>query len=330
MTENDYLTWTRPTPILKCLGPRATRYQYLLFLLACMRRPGMYPSAQEQRALAIAEQIAFDQATLDDLREAGDDSLTPDVERALSGATFSGESLTSPVDRIRRQLIRNAPVPAAADRAEKLVQVNLLRCIVGNPYTPAGVDRAWLHWNDGAIPRLAETIHDDRRFDELPVLGDALEEAGCKDSDILGHCRTRREHAPGCWVLSLLRAKLGCRLVLSTPEVRLSGWRPDHVELSNITTKPVLICYSHDPMEEVGLLVLDQEGRVVDHESSLFARAVTYDSRTCRLQPGETITHPLGPTRTLPPGIYTMQARFRHAGIDIRSRAFLFTVSSQQ
>jgi hypothetical protein len=39
------------------------------------------------------------------------------------------------------------------------------------------------------------------------VLGDALEEAGCADGVILGHCRGAGPHARGCWLLDLLLGK---------------------------------------------------------------------------------------------------------------------------
>ena len=54
---------------------------------------------------------------------------------------------------------------------------------------------------------LSQTIYDQRRFVEMPVLGDALEEAGCTDADILDHCRQPGEHVRGCWVLDYLLGK---------------------------------------------------------------------------------------------------------------------------
>ncbi len=74
---------------------------------------------------------------------------------------------------------------------------------------PANVilDPGWLHWNGGTIPKLAQAIYDDRTFDHLPILADALEEAGCHDSAILTHCRQDGEHTRGCWVLNLILGK---------------------------------------------------------------------------------------------------------------------------
>jgi hypothetical protein len=87
-------------------------------------------------------------------------------------------------------------------------QAQLVRCIFGNPFRPLPeIDPAWLTWDGGAVRKLASSIHAERRFGDLPVLADALEEAGCADGDILRHCRVSGEHALGCWVLDLLSGK---------------------------------------------------------------------------------------------------------------------------
>jgi hypothetical protein len=69
------------------------------------------------------------------------------------------------------------------------------------------IEPALLAWNRGAIPRIAQSIYDERAFDRLPILADALKEAGCTDADILKHCRKPGEHIRGCWVVELLLGK---------------------------------------------------------------------------------------------------------------------------
>jgi hypothetical protein len=66
---------------------------------------------------------------------------------------------------------------------------------------------AWAAWNDGTIPKLAQAIYEERAFDRLPILADALEEAGCDNADILAHCRQPGPHVRGCWVVDLLVGK---------------------------------------------------------------------------------------------------------------------------
>src|SRR5581483_3643837 len=69
------------------------------------------------------------------------------------------------------------------------------------------LQREWLTWNDSLVRRLAQAIYDERAFDRLPILADALEEAGCTNADILNHCRQPGEHVRGCWVVDLLLGK---------------------------------------------------------------------------------------------------------------------------
>jgi len=64
-----------------------------------------------------------------------------------------------------------------------------------------------LEWHGGLLASMARRMYDSRDFSDLPVLADALEEAGCQDQDILGHCRSGGEHVRGCWVIDLLLGK---------------------------------------------------------------------------------------------------------------------------
>jgi hypothetical protein len=87
------------------------------------------------------------------------------------------------------------------------VPLTLLRCIFGNPFRPPKVSPGWLAWHNATIPRLAQDIYDSRAFDRLPILADALEEAGCTNAEILNHCRQPGPHARGCWVVDLILGK---------------------------------------------------------------------------------------------------------------------------
>ncbi|MCI0456543.1 MAG: hypothetical protein L0Z62_06140 [Gemmataceae bacterium] len=90
---------------------------------------------------------------------------------------------------------------------ERARQADLLREIFFQPFRRVILYRSWFRWNDGTIPHMAQALYDDRRFEEMPLLADALEEAGCTDSDILSHCRGPGPHVRGCWVIDLLLGK---------------------------------------------------------------------------------------------------------------------------
>jgi hypothetical protein len=96
----------------------------------------------------------------------------------------------------------------AAGVQERHAQAEVLRDILGNPFRPLPkVNAAWLAWEGGTVPKLAQAAYDERAFDRLHVLADALEEAGGTDADLLGHLRGPGPHVRGCWVVDLLLGK---------------------------------------------------------------------------------------------------------------------------
>jgi hypothetical protein len=89
----------------------------------------------------------------------------------------------------------------ASFKAEGAEQAELLRDIVGNPFRPVAFAPAWR--TDTAVA-VARQIYDSRDFDAMPILADALQEAGCEDEQVLTHCREPRAHVRGCWVCDLV------------------------------------------------------------------------------------------------------------------------------
>jgi hypothetical protein len=83
---------------------------------------------------------------------------------------------------------------------------NILRDIFGNAFRPsAPPPPAVLTWNDGTVRRMAQGIYDGREFGRMPILADALLDAGCDDEEVLQHCRQQGAlHTRGCWVIDLL------------------------------------------------------------------------------------------------------------------------------
>jgi hypothetical protein len=84
---------------------------------------------------------------------------------------------------------------------------DLLTDIAGNLGNPVLLRPSWLRRNGGIVAVMARAIYAEQSFADLPILADALEEAGCDNADILDHCRRPGEHARGCWVLDLLLGK---------------------------------------------------------------------------------------------------------------------------
>jgi hypothetical protein len=101
--------------------------------------------------------------------------------------------------------LSDAELWAAYDAAE-VVLGQLLRDRFGPvPFEGVVINPSLLSWQDGTVVKLARAIRRRRRFGDIPVLADALEEAGCDSQAILAHCREQgSNHGPNCWVLRLL------------------------------------------------------------------------------------------------------------------------------
>jgi hypothetical protein len=94
-------------------------------------------------------------------------------------------------------------------------QSDILRDLVGPlPFRPITIDRAWLTWNNGTVAKLAATVYNERLLpsghldaSRLGVLADTLEEAGCRDAEILGHLRSVGPHYRGCHIIDRLLSR---------------------------------------------------------------------------------------------------------------------------
>src|SRR5262249_44367045 len=87
------------------------------------------------------------------------------------------------------------------DDEGRALQAALLRDIVGNPFRSITFDHSW---RKPAVVDLAREIHEQRAFERMPSLADALEDAGCDNADVLQHCLQPGEHVRGCWVVDLI------------------------------------------------------------------------------------------------------------------------------
>jgi hypothetical protein len=118
-------------------------------------------------------------------------------------------NVMQPIQEAGRRVVEAVKCAASRDwnavrDAELKSQSHLLRDIFGNPFCPVTLDPVWQTAN---VLALAEAIYTERAFDRMPILGDALEEAGCTNNEILDHCRSGGEHVRGCWVVDLLLGK---------------------------------------------------------------------------------------------------------------------------
>jgi hypothetical protein len=167
------------------------------------------------KAVEVAERLADGLSGDAEWREAGVACLYANSRGDLSSSDVDWAAaciLQSPQDAATAAVnfaLRHGSTDAAgvvvSSPQDRRAQAELLREVVGNPFTPCPLDPHWLAWNGGSVRKMAQAIYKERQFGDLPVLGDALEEAGCDNREILNHCRANAEHVRGCWVVDLLR-----------------------------------------------------------------------------------------------------------------------------
>jgi hypothetical protein len=93
-------------------------------------------------------------------------------------------------------------------RQEAAAQCALLRDLFGGFFfRPVLISPAVLAGKDSTVVKMAQSIYDNRQWSDIPLLGDALEEAGCDDQVVLDHCRGPGPHARGCHVVDAILEK---------------------------------------------------------------------------------------------------------------------------
>jgi hypothetical protein len=211
-----------------------------MYLIACARQrrvwhrlPGVCRALVE-----LAEAYADEQKCLEELRpavepvagelmhsEGSPDDLVRAETHLLSLTASESRSYAALVratlDRARRLPAATAPAPLAPDEWRGLAilvylpfdthtptfswvptplhSADMVREVYGNPYRHVNFE---LEWRTSNVVALARSMYQYREFSAMPILADALQDAGCNDPAILDHCRDpRRAHARGCWVL---------------------------------------------------------------------------------------------------------------------------------
>lgn len=242
MTEAEWLTSNDPAVMLAALAG-ASRRKLRLFGTACCRR--IWPQLidkQSRRLVESSERFADEEVTAAKLDRDFDHAGEAQEAVHWEGGSAAEQGGAEAVLGLRRepfflqQVLEGTTEVAgsvAADamwdqiygpggqgkshpekdrehdeayrsgaKAEAGSQAALIRDIFGNPFRPVAADPGW---RTSTVVTLARTIYDERAWDRLPVLADALEDAGCTNADLLGHLRDPAlTHVRGCWAVDLL------------------------------------------------------------------------------------------------------------------------------
>jgi hypothetical protein len=212
MTEQEWLNSANPEPMLDFLRGKGSQRKARLFTCACCRRIWhLLTDERSRRAVELSEQYADGEVSVPELTASRIAAYSACFEIArenphsaayrAAGAAF----VTANHDFCDTSRVSWSAWSAAdQENAEQQAQARLIQELYGNPFHPASLTPSGL---PASITTLAQGVYHDRRFQDLPILADALEEASCTSADVLSHCRGPGSHVRGCWALDLILGK---------------------------------------------------------------------------------------------------------------------------
>jgi hypothetical protein len=213
MNEAEWLTSTDSARMLALVRDKGSVRKLRLFALGCCQRvSAKITLPRSAEAIRVAELYAeglvgFNDASI--AREAvlaegnstgrgkGNWQMTAVALGALNG--YDPQRWDSYANAQQASLLISDDYPA-----EWNAQSNMLRCVFGNPFCTISVDPSWL---TSTVLALASQMYESRDFSAMPIIADALQDAGCESEGILSHCRQSGEHVRGCWVIDRLLGK---------------------------------------------------------------------------------------------------------------------------
>jgi len=220
VTEKEWLTFETLYAgecipgVRKLLTDRKCR----LFASACARRIWKYiPEGVPRQILETLEKLTdrgITQAALEEIQGTYDYPENPsDVEgyaRSVVVTCMWDQSLrlfSTSAGYCRATIVTDSPKKQARRREqeEERAQCDLLRDILPNPFRK--LTKPKKDWLTETARALAKGIYAERAFDRMPILADALEDAGCDHADMIAHCRGDGPHVRGCWVVDLILGK---------------------------------------------------------------------------------------------------------------------------
>jgi hypothetical protein len=204
MTEGEWLDCASVRPMIEELrgtGQASARKLRLLCCAYCRRTWDEIPEGWYRRAVQISEWHADGRASPEELKEAEQvaqaaraQAARHDFDHPLLVAAGYTAGAGTPAATVASLLTW------ALGQPDERWACALVREVFGNPFRPVSLDPAWLTFD---VRALAREIYDAGTFDQVPVLGDALEDAGCTEAALLDHCR-QGGHVRGCWVVDLV------------------------------------------------------------------------------------------------------------------------------
>ena len=225
MTETEWLNCTELAPMLGHLRAskenrsRSGRRRLRLFGCGCGARVLRLMTERGRRWLELGEQLADELLDKEQRRKAeSEKNGATNCQRAdhladsaawftlASNVMIAAEAAARSAGMaIEIESFHRGADSRSARDAEEREQVSVLRDIFDPlPFRAISIDPRWL---TSTVLDLAQVIYDEKAFDRMPILADALMDSGCDSEEIIGHCRGEAPHVKGCWIIDLLLGK---------------------------------------------------------------------------------------------------------------------------
>ena len=221
MTEVEWLASESPLLMIRAVQERVGARKWRLFCCGLCR--GIWDEIADARcraAVEVAERYADGQADAHELSAAGSAvsrfRAECDEARRLDAAAGPFRWVVPVLYALRptplpTEAIGQArPAPRDGESTDERYarararNVALLRDILGNPFRTVNFSP---EWRTDTVLALVAQMYDSRDFGAMPILADALQDAGCESDDILNHCRGDGPHVRGCWVVDRVVGK---------------------------------------------------------------------------------------------------------------------------
>jgi hypothetical protein len=221
MTEVEWMACEDPDFMICACRKRLSNRKLRLFAVGCCRRVwSRLATNRQKKAVELAEKFADRLITREQFRrsrraalvsesgglaaEVVNYALHNDAVNAARYTAGNASALSIQVERGLNAVELFLRYPGISEHNERRAQASLLRCIASPRYQLPPIKPAW---RTSDVLAVAGGIYEDRAFERMPILADALQDAGCDNEEVLAHCREPNPHARGCWVVDLLLGK---------------------------------------------------------------------------------------------------------------------------
>jgi hypothetical protein len=164
--------------------------------------------ADSKHVAHLGEEVAEGRRTLDELWDQQERGWGFPGNWAIANLVLTRERIGNKIRAHLSGVIYQSDDPVACETAAQRHCAALrscILCVLGNPFRPVTLDPSW---RTSDVMLLAQIIYDERAFEQMPILGDALQDAGCDCEEVLTHCRdVSLTHVRGCWVADLVLGK---------------------------------------------------------------------------------------------------------------------------